>query len=313
MARGSFRHRDMAVAPAAAFDDDLVLDQKAGGKLTNVHAIAKDDNPPLVNKADPWAFSTNPEPSALATLNAHPMIRSFTGSNNRASHSSILISSIRLSRCPHTVTPGGSAKDEPSRRADDRRSDHEATSGRAHMPRLREIVTNGMIDPRSLCRRPRGIVAKSNIPGPRRDRTSWQPKRTRMPALTQLHGERYLKSQRRSENPARAFEPPFGSPPRPPEPPTRARSTSTPWPVRARRSASGATRPSKSPPVAREAPSPAHGSTRAEITGRDGFNRGMRLLNHKYRPWKQLLDLFSLLSPGHRRIMLAIREPASPS
>ena len=48
---------------------------------------------------------------------------------------------------------------------------------------------------------------------------------------------------------------------------------------------------------------------RAEITGPEGFDRGMRLLNHKYRPWKQLLDLFSRLSPGHRRVVLAIREP----
>ena len=49
---------------------------------------------------------------------------------------------------------------------------------------------------------------------------------------------------------------------------------------------------------------------RAEITGPEGFDRGMRLLNHKYRPWKQLLDLFSRLSPGHRRVMLAIRGRA---
>jgi hypothetical protein len=46
----------------------------------------------------------------------------------------------------------------------------------------------------------------------------------------------------------------------------------------------------------------------AEITGTEGFDRGMRLLNRKYWPWKQLLDLFALLSPGHRRVVLAIRE-----
>jgi hypothetical protein len=33
----------------------------------------------------------------------------------------------------------------------------------------------------------------------------------------------------------------------------------------------------------------------------------MRLLNRKYRPWKQILDLSVLLFPRHRRIMIAIQ------
>jgi PPOX class probable F420-dependent enzyme len=45
----------------------------------------------------------------------------------------------------------------------------------------------------------------------------------------------------------------------------------------------------------------------AEIVGGKEFARGMRLINHKYRPWKQVLDLFALLFRRHERIMLAIR------
>jgi PPOX class probable F420-dependent enzyme len=46
---------------------------------------------------------------------------------------------------------------------------------------------------------------------------------------------------------------------------------------------------------------------RAEIVTGEESARGMRLLNRKYRPWKQLLDLFTRLSPGHARIMFAIQ------
>jgi uncharacterized protein len=42
------------------------------------------------------------------------------------------------------------------------------------------------------------------------------------------------------------------------------------------------------------------------VTGED-FNRGVRLLNDKYWPWKSLLDLFSRLRPGANRVMIEIR------
>jgi PPOX class probable F420-dependent enzyme len=45
----------------------------------------------------------------------------------------------------------------------------------------------------------------------------------------------------------------------------------------------------------------------AEIVAGEEFARGMRLLNHKYWPWKQILDLSVLLFSRHQRIMLAIR------
>jgi PPOX class probable F420-dependent enzyme len=48
---------------------------------------------------------------------------------------------------------------------------------------------------------------------------------------------------------------------------------------------------------------PAH----AMIVGGLEFDRGMVLLNRKYRPWKQILDLSARLFPRHRRVMLAIR------
>jgi PPOX class probable F420-dependent enzyme len=39
----------------------------------------------------------------------------------------------------------------------------------------------------------------------------------------------------------------------------------------------------------------------------DEFERGMRLLNRKYWPWKSMLDVFSRLRPGARRAMIVIR------
>jgi|SRR4051794_40714128 len=45
----------------------------------------------------------------------------------------------------------------------------------------------------------------------------------------------------------------------------------------------------------------------AEIVGVEEFNRGMQLINRKYRPWKQILDLSTMLFSRHERIMLAIR------
>lgn len=45
----------------------------------------------------------------------------------------------------------------------------------------------------------------------------------------------------------------------------------------------------------------------AEIVSGKEFVDGMRLINHKYCPWKQILDLSVLLFGRHERIMLAIR------
>ena len=45
---------------------------------------------------------------------------------------------------------------------------------------------------------------------------------------------------------------------------------------------------------------------RAAIVGEDEFKRGMRLLNRKYWPLKQILDLSVLLFPRHRRVMILI-------
>jgi hypothetical protein len=42
------------------------------------------------------------------------------------------------------------------------------------------------------------------------------------------------------------------------------------------------------------------------VTGEE-FDRGMRLLNRKYWPWKSLLDLLSRLRPGNERVMIVIR------
>jgi uncharacterized protein len=45
----------------------------------------------------------------------------------------------------------------------------------------------------------------------------------------------------------------------------------------------------------------------AEIVTGEEAAHATRLLNGKYWPWKQLLNLFARLSPGHERIMFAIR------
>jgi PPOX class probable F420-dependent enzyme len=47
--------------------------------------------------------------------------------------------------------------------------------------------------------------------------------------------------------------------------------------------------------------------THAEIVVGEEFARGMRLINRKYRPWKQILDLSVLLFRRHERVVLAIR------
>ena len=53
----------------------------------------------------------------------------------------------------------------------------------------------------------------------------------------------------------------------------------------------------------------------AQIVGGQEFVRGMRLIDRKYCPWKQILDLSALLFRRHKRIMLVIRpvsnEPTS--
>jgi hypothetical protein len=66
--------------------------------------------------------------------------------------------------------------------------------------------------------------------------------------------------------------------------------------------------------VAKVAPCDARGkvtgawlAARAEIVGGAEFDRGMTLLNRKYWPWKQVLDLSTLLFPRHQRIMIVIR------
>jgi uncharacterized protein len=57
----------------------------------------------------------------------------------------------------------------------------------------------------------------------------------------------------------------------------------------------------------------------AEIVSGEEFGRGMGLINRKYRPWKQILDLSALLFRRHERIMLAIQpvptrpDPSCPS
>jgi uncharacterized protein len=45
----------------------------------------------------------------------------------------------------------------------------------------------------------------------------------------------------------------------------------------------------------------------AEIVGGEEFDRGMRLLDRKYWPIKQLLNLSSRLFTRHQRVMIAIR------
>ena len=52
----------------------------------------------------------------------------------------------------------------------------------------------------------------------------------------------------------------------------------------------------------------------AEIVSGEEFGRGMGLINRKYRPWKQILDLSALLFRRPERIMLAIRPvPTRPA
>jgi uncharacterized protein len=46
---------------------------------------------------------------------------------------------------------------------------------------------------------------------------------------------------------------------------------------------------------------------RASLAIGEEFDRGMRLLNRKYWPWKAVLDVFSKLRPGARRVMIVIR------
>ena len=66
--------------------------------------------------------------------------------------------------------------------------------------------------------------------------------------------------------------------------------------------------------VSRIAPCNARGSvsgpwldaSAAIVTGAEA-DRGMRLINRKYWPWKQILDLSVLLSRRHERVVLAIR------
>jgi uncharacterized protein len=46
----------------------------------------------------------------------------------------------------------------------------------------------------------------------------------------------------------------------------------------------------------------------AEIVSGEEFAHGMRLINRKYYPWKQILDLSARLFRRHERIMLSIRS-----
>ncbi len=48
-------------------------------------------------------------------------------------------------------------------------------------------------------------------------------------------------------------------------------------------------------------------NVRATIVDGDAFAEGMRFLDHKYWPWKQILDLAHRLFPRHRRVMIAIK------
>ena len=69
--------------------------------------------------------------------------------------------------------------------------------------------------------------------------------------------------------------------------------------------------------VVRIAPCGARGSVtgpwvdaRAAFVTGEEFKEGMRLLNRKYRPWKQILDLMFRLRPRDRRVVIAIRPAA---
>jgi PPOX class probable F420-dependent enzyme len=46
---------------------------------------------------------------------------------------------------------------------------------------------------------------------------------------------------------------------------------------------------------------------RAGLVTGNALEHGMRLLNRKYWPWKSLLDIFSRLRPGAKRVMIEIR------
>ena len=77
---------------------------------------------------------------------------------------------------------------------------------------------------------------------------------------------------------------------------------------------SGKAKPIRQNGVVKIAPCDARGNVsgkwidaHAEIVSGDEFGRGMRLIKSKYRPWKQILDLFALLFRRHECIMLAIR------
>ena len=48
-------------------------------------------------------------------------------------------------------------------------------------------------------------------------------------------------------------------------------------------------------------------AARAEIVEHEEFGCGMQMLNRKYWPWKQMLDLSVRLFPRHQRVMIAIR------
>jgi PPOX class probable F420-dependent enzyme len=50
---------------------------------------------------------------------------------------------------------------------------------------------------------------------------------------------------------------------------------------------------------------------RAEIVAGEEFARGMRLLNRKYRPWKQIGDLFARLFSRDPQVVLAIHIDAA--
>ena len=45
----------------------------------------------------------------------------------------------------------------------------------------------------------------------------------------------------------------------------------------------------------------------ASIVGDQEFAYGMGLLNRKYRPWKQILDLSTRLFPRHQRVVISIQ------
>ncbi len=66
-------------------------------------------------------------------------------------------------------------------------------------------------------------------------------------------------------------------------------------------------------PTIRIAPCGARGTVtgpwidaRARFVSGDEFQLGMRLLNRKYRLWKQILDLLFRLKPGDMRVVIAI-------